>query len=162
MERRLERVAKEAKSGDPRKKAEVLELERILAYIDGGQSLSSMDQALPAQLEPLTTKPLIEIVNGPAGIDAKLEAELAELEPAEAAEFREGASALERVVRRLFEALGLLSFFTAGDKETRAWTLRDGQTALDAAEADSHGHRARIHPLRGHPLGRSRALRLGS
>ncbi len=133
VERRLERVAKEAKSGEPKKKAEVLELERILAYIDGGQSLSSWDEALPAELEPLTTKPLIEIVNGPAGMDAKLEAELAELEPAEAAEFREGASALERVVRRLFEALGLLSFFTAGDKETRAWTLRDGQTALDAA-----------------------------
>jgi ribosome-binding ATPase YchF (GTP1/OBG family) len=36
-------------------------------------------------------------------------------------------------VRHLFEALGLLSFFTAGDKETRAWTLRREQTALDAA-----------------------------
>ena len=37
------------------------------------------------------------------------------------------------MVRRLSEALGLITFFTAGEKETRAWTLRSGQTALDAA-----------------------------
>src|SRR5262245_47888033 len=133
VERRLERVAKEAKSGDPKKRAEVTELERILAHLEGGQPLSAWSGELPAELEPLTTKPLIEIANGLGGIDAKLEAELAELEPEEAAEFREGTSALEEVVRRLFEALGLLSFFTAGDKETRAWTLRHGETALDAA-----------------------------
>jgi ribosome-binding ATPase YchF (GTP1/OBG family) len=51
----------------------------------------------------------------------------------EAAAFREGASALEEVVRRLSDELGLISFFTAGDKETRAWSLRRGQSALDAA-----------------------------
>jgi ribosome-binding ATPase len=133
VERRLERVAKEAKSGDPKKKAEVGELERILAHLEGGQPLSAWAGELPTELEPLTTKPLLDIVNGPRGIDAKLEAELAELDPEEAAEFREGASALEEVVRRLFDALGLLAFFTAGENETRAWTLRHGQTALDAA-----------------------------
>jgi len=36
-------------------------------------------------------------------------------------------------VRRLSEALGLITFFTAGEKETRAWTLRHGESALDAA-----------------------------
>ena len=90
--------------------------------------------SLPPELEPLTTKPLITVENGPGGIDAKLEAELVELPEEEAAAYREGPSALTEVVRRLFEALGLLSFFTASDKETRAWTLRKGQTALDAAE----------------------------
>ena len=49
--------------------------------------------------------------------------------------FRDGRpSALADVARRLTEALDLISFFTAGDKETRAWTLRRGQTALEAAE----------------------------
>jgi ribosome-binding ATPase YchF (GTP1/OBG family) len=52
----------------------------------------------------------------------------------DAAAFREGASALEEVVRRLSDELGLISFFTAGDKETRAWSLRRGRTALEAAE----------------------------
>ena len=63
----------------------------------------------------------------------KLEAELAELPEEEAAAFREGESALAGIVRRLFEALDLVTFFTAGEKETRAWTLRRGGTALDAA-----------------------------
>jgi len=140
--RRLERVAKEAKSGDAKKKAELADLERILAHIQAGHPLSEWPGELPPELEPLTTKPLIVVENGPGGIDAKLEAELAELEPEEAAEFREGPSALDEVVRRLFEALGLISFFTASDKETRAWTLRRGQAALEAA-ATVHSDLAR-------------------
>jgi ribosome-binding ATPase len=134
VERRLERVAKQAKSGDPQLRQEVVELERILAYLDAGSSLADWPGALPAELEPLTTKPLIAVENGPGGIDLKLEAELAELGADEAAEFREGASALDEIVRRLKEELHLIAFFTAGDRETRAWTLRDGQSALEAAE----------------------------
>jgi ribosome-binding ATPase len=132
VERRLERVAKQAKSGDLKLKQEVAELERVLAHVDAGGTLADWPGELPAELEPLTTKPLLAVENGPNGIDLKLEAELADLGD-EAAEFREGASALEEVVRRLSDELGLISFFTAGDKETRAWTLRRGQSALDAA-----------------------------
>jgi ribosome-binding ATPase len=130
--RRLDRVEKQAKSGDPALKAEAAELQRLLAHVEGGSSLSDHG-ALPAELEPLTTKPMIEIRNGPGGIDLKLEAELAELPMEEAAQFRDGPPPLAEVVRRLFEALDLVVFFTGGDTETRAWTLRRGQTALDAA-----------------------------
>jgi ribosome-binding ATPase YchF (GTP1/OBG family) len=135
VERRLERVAKQAKSGDARLKAEAADLERLLAHLDAGRTLAEWEGELPPELEPLTTKPLLELVNGPDGIDLQLEAELAELSPEEAAEFRSGGeSALGEVVRRLAETLDLITFFTAGDKETRAWTLRRGETALDAAE----------------------------
>jgi len=134
VERRHERVAKEAKSGDPAVRAELEVLERLLDHLDGGRTLADWDGELPEALEPLTTKPLLAVENGPRGIDGKLEAELAELPEEEAAEFRDGsASALGDVVRRLEEALGLITFFTVGEKETRAWTLRRGQTALDAA-----------------------------
>jgi ribosome-binding ATPase len=133
VERRLERVGKQAKSGDPKLKKEVAELERLLVHVDAGASLAEWPGELPPELEPLSTKPLLAVENGPNGIDLKLEAELAELSGDDAAAFREGASALEEVVRRLSEELGLISFFTAGDKETRAWTLRRGQTALEAA-----------------------------
>jgi len=133
VERRLERVAKQAKSGDQRLRQEVGELERILAHVDAGGTLADWAGDLPPELEPLTTKPLLAVENGPNGIDLKLEAELAELPVEEAAAFREGESALQEVVRRLSDALGLISFFTAGDKETRAWSLRRGQSALDAA-----------------------------
>ncbi len=133
IERRLERVAKQAKSGDARLRQEVADLERVLAHVDAGRSLREWEGELPPELEPLTTKPVVPVVNGPGGIDLKLEAELAELPEDEAAAFRDGPSALEEVVHRLFEALGLLTFFTAGEKEARGWTLRRGETALDAA-----------------------------
>jgi ribosome-binding ATPase len=133
VERRLERVAKQAKSGDPKLRAEVAQLEQVLAHLDAGRSLRDLDGELPPELEPLTTKPVVPIVNGPGGIDLKLEAELAELPEEEAAAFRDGPPALDEVVRRLFEALGLITFFTAGDREARGWTLRSGQTALEAA-----------------------------
>jgi len=132
VERRLERVVKQARA-EPALRPQVGQLERILAHLEGGGALAEWDGELPAELEPLTTKPLIVLENGPGGIDAKLEAELAELPDEEAAAFRDGPSALADVVRRLFAALDLIVFFTAGEKETRAWTLRRGETALDAA-----------------------------
>jgi ribosome-binding ATPase len=134
VERRLERVAKQAKSGEVGLKREAAQLEAVLAHIDAGSTLADWQGELPAELEPLTTKPLIAVENGPSGIDLQLEAELAELAPEEAAAFRDGGeSALDEVVHRLKEALDLITFFTAGEKETRAWTLRRGQTALEAA-----------------------------
>ncbi|MBW3592484.1 MAG: DUF933 domain-containing protein [Actinobacteria bacterium] len=137
VERRIERVEKQAKSGDAGLRGELAELERVLAHLDGERPLSDYGGELPPSLEPLTTKPLLTVENGPGGIDVKLEAELAELPEEEAAAFREGEAegALDQVVARLFEALALLTFFTAGEKETRAWTLRRGQTALEAAES---------------------------
>jgi ribosome-binding ATPase YchF (GTP1/OBG family) len=133
VERRLERVVKQAKSGEQKLRQEVAELERILAHVDAGGTLADWTGELPDGLEPLTTKPLLAVENGPDGIDLKLEAELADLSAEEAVDFREGASALEEVVRRLSDELGLISFFTAGEKETRAWSLRRGQSALGAA-----------------------------
>src|SRR5688500_18123923 len=111
VERRLERVRKEAKSGDPKLREEAAELERMLAHLDAERPLSDYDRELPPELEPLTTKPLVPVRNGPDGIDLKLEVELAELPDEEAAAFRDGPSALDEIARRLFEALDLVTFF---------------------------------------------------
>ena len=68
---------------------------------------------------------------------AKLEAELTELSPEDAAEFRAelgaGEGATDRVLALLQQLMGYITFFTAGEKDTRAWTLQDGGTALQAA-----------------------------
>ncbi|MFW6058852.1 MAG: redox-regulated ATPase YchF [Phycisphaeraceae bacterium] len=68
---------------------------------------------------------------------AKLEAELAELDEADRAELLESVGltepALHTLARAAYELLGLQSFFTAGDKEIRAWTVRRGATAPEAA-----------------------------
>jgi len=133
VERRLERVEKQAKSGDVALRKEVDVLRELLTHLDAGNTLRDFSGELPGELEPLTKKPLIAIVNGSEGIDLQLEAELAAMSDEEASEYREGPSALDEVVRRLSDALGLITFFTAGEKETRAWTLRGGESALDAA-----------------------------
>ena len=135
VDRRLDRVRKEAKSGDRAKRQEAELTERLLAHLDEGHPLSDWVGELPLELEPLTTKALIPLENGPNGIDCALEMELSELSDEEAAEFRSGPSALDDVVVRLKEALGLITFFTIGDTEARSWTLRHGQSALDAAES---------------------------
>ncbi len=68
---------------------------------------------------------------------AKLESELAELTPEEAEEFRQElsveAGATRRVLGKVIDLLGLITFFTAGEKETRAWSLVSGGSALQAA-----------------------------
>ena len=142
VERRLDRVRQQAKSGDPKLRKEVEHLERLLAHVEGGGTLGDFGEELPAELDPLTTKPVVVVVNGSGStgeeeflvIDLALEEELAGLDEDEATAFREGGrSALDEIAGRLKEALDLVTFFTAGDKETRAWTLRRGQTALDAA-----------------------------
>jgi hypothetical protein len=147
VEKRLERVRSQAKSGDPKLRREVADLEELLRHVEAGGTVADWGRPVPPELEPLTTKPLVVVVNGtePAtsggsspvlGIDLELEEELAELDEEEAAAFRDGGrSALDEVVLRLKDALDLIAFFTIGEQEARAWTLRSGQTALEAAES---------------------------
>jgi len=72
-------------------------------------------------------------------LSAKVEMEIGQLDEGDAAVFREEMglkeSSLERVIRLSYRLLGLISFFTAGPDETRAWTIPDGSTAVDAAGA---------------------------
>lgn len=136
VEKRLHRVSRDAKSGEARLKEEVARLERVLAHLEEERPLRDYGSDLPDELEPLTTKPLVWVVNGgPDGIDLKLEGELSELPVDEAAEFREGPALLDDLVRRVFTVADVITFFTANEAEARAWTLRRGQTALEAAGA---------------------------
>jgi GTP-binding protein YchF len=72
-------------------------------------------------------------------LSAKIEMEIGQLDEEEAQVFREEMglteSSLERVIRVSYRLLGLISFFTAGPDETRAWTIPEGSTAVDAAAA---------------------------
>jgi ribosome-binding ATPase len=97
-------------------------------------------------------------------ISARLEAELAELPVDEAAEFRHemgaGEGGTHAVLERVLELLGLITFFTVGEKEARAWTVPAGFSALQAA--------GRIHTdiergfIRAEVIGWERLLELGS
>jgi GTP-binding protein YchF len=74
-----------------------------------------------------------------AAISARIEMEIGQLAPDEAAAFRADLglteSSLERVIHLSYRLLGLISFFTSGPDETRAWTVPGGATAVDAAAA---------------------------
>jgi ribosome-binding ATPase len=76
---------------------------------------------------------------GATAICGKVEAELAEMDDAEASEFLSSynlrESGLVRLIRKSYELLGLISFFTVGEDECRAWTVSRGTRAVEAAGA---------------------------
>jgi ribosome-binding ATPase len=163
-ERRLDRVRKGAKSGDAEAIAERDWLERVVAALAEGKPARSVpvpDGAPhgPRSLQALTSKPILYVANvdegdaepppavsehaeavgaGVVAVSARIEGELAELDPAEAEEMRESygveGSGLDRLIRAAYDLLELITFFTAGeDKEAVARPLPRGSTAWEAA-----------------------------
>ncbi len=97
-------------------------------------------------------------------LSAKIEMELGELEPDEAAVFMEelglAESALDRVIALSYRLVGLISFLTAGPDEVRAWPVPDGSNAVDAAGA-IHTDLARGF-IRAETIGYEELLAMGS
>ncbi len=168
VERRLEKVKPQARAGDKAAQAELRVLERVQAGLNAGtparwQDLSPDDVAHLAAIALVSDKPVLYVANvgedtprdDPAvmaveeyarahgavavRVCAQVEMELAELDPAEAAEYRadllgEHEGGLERVVAASYRLLDLVTFFTAtGEKVCRAWTVRRGTKAPQAA-----------------------------
>ena len=163
-ERRRERVAKTAKGGDRRAVAEAQWLEQLIAALGAGRPARTVPPPEDAPdaialLSPLTAKPVLFVAKVEEGSDqmpaeiasfaashgaaavsvsARLEAELAELEPAEAADLRTelglSESGLDAVLRGAFGLLDLVAFFTADEgKPAQSWHLPRGRTAWEAA-----------------------------
>jgi ribosome-binding ATPase YchF (GTP1/OBG family) len=150
----LERAEKRAR-GKPTEEVaalryanEILSDERRLR--DAGLSIE--EQAHLRALAPLTLKPWVTIANleegasippglpeGTVGAYAAIEAETAEMDPAEARalleEFGVHEPGLETVIAACYRALDLITFLTTGEDETRAWEVRRGATAPEAAGA---------------------------
>ena len=82
---------------------------------------------------------------------AQLEMELSQLDETDTEIFMEELglreSALERFIQTSYQLLGLLTFFTTGPVETRAWTLREGTDGCRCSGTCSHGFRNRFHPF---------------
>jgi GTP-binding protein YchF len=127
----------------------------ILYVLNIGES-----STLGADLEQAVSRyKLDEIANlanaGAMAICGKVEAELADMDDAEAADFLESyglhESGLVRLIRKSYELLGLISFFTAGEDECRAWTVPAGSKAPQAAGAihsDLEHHFIRAETIR--------------
>jgi len=103
-------------------------------------NLDESDVAAPDEvLGPLREAAAKHRAMSVVGVCAKLEAEIAQLDSAEAAAFRADLGlhepALDRVIHATHELLGLISFFTVGEDEVRAWTIPAGLPAQQAAGA---------------------------
>ncbi len=167
VDKAIDRAAKLAKSGDKEAAKRQELLRRVHAALDQGKparavQVSTEESRDLRELQLLTSKPVMYVANvderGLAQenaylaalreraqaeaatvvpVCAAIEAEIAQLEEAERADFLKdlGLSepGLNRVIRAGYELLGLQTYFTAGPKEVRAWTVRRGSTAPQAA-----------------------------
>jgi GTP-binding protein YchF len=111
----------------------------ILYVLNIGESASLGDDLEAAVEKYGLTEYLARPCTGATAICGKVEAELAEMSDEEAAEFLGSyglkESGLARLIRKCYELLGLISFFTVGEDECRAWTVEKNSRAQDAAGA---------------------------
>jgi ribosome-binding ATPase len=166
VEKAVDRAAKASKAGDKDALRKRALLERVKAQLDQVRpvralALTEEEQRDIRDLHLLTAKPVMYVANvaengfedNPllAAIEARaakegaavvpvcaaIEAEIAQLEESDRAEFlaelKLSEPGLDRLIRAAYRLLGLQTFFTAGPKEVRAWTVRVGATAPQAA-----------------------------
>lgn len=163
VERKLERLVDERKKGGGREKSvidrELALFERFKNTLSGEVPLREIE--LTAEEEKtlsgfgfLTRKPMLVLLNlheeqdippveyshphcNLVALQGKLEMEIAQLAPEDGkafmAEYGISELGLERVIRLSYDLLGLISFFTVGPDEVRAWTIHRGTTAYEAA-----------------------------
>ncbi len=160
VEKRLEKLALDSKRGKKPDSEELSLLEECRRKLEDEVPLRRIADLASAQLLRgyafLSAKRELVLFNNEDEVDAlpdapqltargncmvirgKLEQELAQMSAEEAdeflTEFNISASATDRVIQRSYELLGLITFFTIGDKEVRAWTVERGTSAIDAAE----------------------------
>ncbi|MDY6903454.1 MAG: DUF933 domain-containing protein [Thermodesulfobacteriota bacterium] len=157
VEKRMERIEadkKRGKKGDP---AEVDLLEKARHLLEAGVPLRNDSEVAGAPLLRgfafVSAKPVLVLINNaeddvdlPAGIPdgvecmvarGKLEHEISTMSAEDAREFLDefdiDEPATDRAIRRSYEILGLISFFTVGSDEVKAWTIRKGTPAVEAA-----------------------------
>jgi ribosome-binding ATPase len=163
VERKLERLVEERKKGGGRDKAiierEITLFERLQSALNDEKPLrdvemSAEEEKTLAGFGFLTRKPILILLNLAEGqptpsvkyahqsseiaaLQGKLEMEIAQLPPDEAGifmgEYGIEELGLQRVIRLSYDLLGLQSFFTVGPDEVRAWTVRCGAPAVEAA-----------------------------
>lgn len=162
IEKRLEKIKKEAKSGD-KKMLEMLEMLKMLEdWLRQGKLINEQpsirenkDYRLKPELRELqllTAKPMIYVLNQKTGsgnqisgmvkktypsiieLDLKLEEELSELTPQEIKELELSSSKLDQLILFCYNVLNLITFYTvAGGKEVRAWTVKKNTPIKEAA-----------------------------
>ncbi len=165
IEKRKDKLEGKARAGDKEGKIELAVLTKVMATLEAGKLVSSVDwneeeKVIVKNFQLLTSKPVLYALNvseqelgtidlnaakAQAGIttetailvSAKLEEELINLSPEEAKGLLKDlgvqSSGLDQLIKSAYDILGLQTFFTAGEKEVRAWTVQKGAKAPQCA-----------------------------
>jgi ribosome-binding ATPase len=159
VDKRLETVARAAKSGDREMAIKKTVLEKYKTVLEKGEMantvvLNEEEKLASKDVQLLTTKPFLYVANSEYDInakqyktkfeqfadiiiDAKLESELAQIDEAERHEYLQDLglteSGLDKIIKSAYKTLGLVTFITAGPKESKAWTCPAGTKAPQAA-----------------------------
>lgn len=151
--RRLADTERKTKSGDKTAIVEAAFYQRLKTQLDAGAPVRDVEctedeRKILKQLNLLTAKPLLLVYNvaeddprlkgsDVLAISAKIEAELADLDDAEAKNYLQELglpeSGLHRLIKKSYALLDLITFLTTGEMETRAWTIKRGTAAPQAA-----------------------------
>ena len=160
VEKRLERLAVDQKRGKKPNPEEQQLIQRCSEYLNEETPLRHVPELAGAHLLRgyafLSAKPCLVLFNNEdedaslpelgawaqgetcMAVRGKLEQELGQMDPEEAeefmAEFDISDLAMDRMIKASYELLGLISFFTVGEDEVRAWTIKKGTAAVDAAD----------------------------
>ena len=154
VDKTLQRLTKRARGNDKDAAAQLDVVERVRAALDAGALARSVPldmtdtntQTIVREMSLLTMKPLLYVYNMMEGdalppslaakphvqLDVKIEEELIAMTPQEAAEL-EMTSHIDALITAAYDLLGLQTYFTTGEVETRAWTVRKGALAPEAA-----------------------------
>jgi len=153
VEKITEKLSREVKSGDKKTKLKLDTLEKVKEFLKEEKKIKDIElekeeREMVEEFDFLTLKPTIYLKNtdkektkeetdNTLQVNAKIEDEVAELSPDEAREYLKSfgieESGLSTLIRKCYEALSLISFFTFNDKETRAWTVERDSDVLVAA-----------------------------
>lgn len=157
VNKRIDRLSRDAKRGDKESIAKLAVNEKIKAALSSGKLANEieldmkdeMTKIAVTELSLLTIKPFLYVYNvsdldeklAPeleakqhVKIDIKIEEELEQMTKEEIKEL-ELKTGLDELIKKSYELLGLITFLTTGEKETRAWTIKKGSTAPEAGTA---------------------------
>lgn len=140
VNKRLVSLEKEAR-GDAKKLKDVAVIKEIKEGLEKEILAKNIrdgiaDEPVVKELQLLTAKPQIYLLNGEeSDVSDSLKAKVEELKSGYIVYNLAAAEDLGELIRKAYEILGLISFFTTGEDETRAWTIRNGAKAPEAAGA---------------------------
>ncbi len=139
--KRLQNLGREVKRGDKAALAEEVVLKKLNEALEAGRparsvSLSKDEQAIAKQLNLLTAKPMLYVLNTSEASEnvSVAPAQLGEVSLLVKVDPVFGTG-FDELIKKSYELLGLITYFTTGADETRAWTIKEGWTAPEAGTA---------------------------